>query len=441
MAAKTQQPTAAIRAACTEIAEGEAEGDFEAVLKATNKLSKLNPRDLPVQRCKLTALIQLGQFDEALKMIARIPEHQLGNTTVEKAYIFYRQNKNDEALQLLADIDKEDAGGQELKAQLFYRLGRYQEAYGIYRKLCDELEEDDELRQANLLACVAQLEANGAPQEPTTSELDTYEQLFNHACHLAAAGRFAKALEAVEQAEAKCRHWTEAEGWSTKETNEELAVILLEKGYVLQQLGRKEDALQVYTTLHKQKPSDSLISTPLNANLAALKKRIQLEAAGQEGEPKAPVDSAGMSVDELENAEWALYGQKYQKRRDGKGKEVVADSEIVTGKLRKHKKKRKPRLPKNYDPNVQPDPERWLPKRERAAYKKKLNKKFKDRDIGRGTQGGTSAANADKIDYSKQAPKEATQSPKPTPPQAEGPRQRTQAGRQQQKKKKKGGRW
>ncbi|KAI6240784.1 Signal recognition particle subunit SRP72 [Aphelenchoides fujianensis] len=348
MAAKTQQPTAAIRAACTEIAEGEADGDFEAVLKATNKLSKLNPRDLPVQRCKLTALIQLGQFEEALKMIARIPEHQLGNTTVEKAYIYYRQNKNDEALQLLADIDEKDAGGQD--------------------------------------------------------ELDTYEQLFNHACHLAAAGRFVEALEAVEQAEAKCRQWTEAEGWSAKETNEELAVILLEKGYVLQQLGRKEDAFQVYTALHKQKPSDSLVSTPLNANLAALKKRIQLEAAGQEGEPKAPVDSAGMS-------------------------------------LRKHKKKRKPRLPKNYDPNVQPDPERWLPKRERAAYKKKLNKKFKDRDIGRGTQGGTSAANADKIDYSKQAPKEATQSPKPTPPQAEGPRQRTQAGRQQQKKKKKGGRW
>jgi len=40
---------------------------------------------------------------------------------------------------------------------------------------------------------------------------------------------------------------------------------------------------------------------------------------------------------------------------------------------KKIKKKRKPRLPKNYDPKVDPstlDPERWLPKYERKAYKK-----------------------------------------------------------------------
>lgn len=65
--------------------------------------------------------------------------------------------------------------------------------------------------------------------------------------------------------------------------------------------------------------------------------------------------------------------------------------EIVTGKLNKKKRKRKPRLPKNYDPNVPPDPERWLPRHERSAYKKKLNRKFKDRDIGRGTQGAASS--------------------------------------------------
>jgi signal recognition particle subunit SRP72 len=62
----------------------------------------------------------------------------------------------------------------------------------------------------------------------------------------------------------------------------------------------------------------------------------------------------------------------------------------------KLKRKNKVRLPKNYDPNVQPDPERWLPRQERAAYKKKLNKKYKDRNVGRGTQ-GASSANTDKM--------------------------------------------
>jgi len=45
---------------------------------------------------------------------------------------------------------------------------------------------------------------------------------------------------------------------------------------------------------------------------------------------------------------------------------------------KKIKKKRKPKLPKNYDPNVDPatlDPERWLPKYERKAYKKLKKKK------------------------------------------------------------------
>ncbi|KAI6180473.1 Signal recognition particle subunit SRP72 [Aphelenchoides besseyi] len=439
--AANKQPTQAVRQICTEVVEAEADGDYDAVLKATNKLSKSNPRDLPVQRCKLVALIQLGQFDEALKIIARIPEHQLGNTTVEKAYIFYRQNKNEDALKLLDDLDEENEAGQELKGQLLYRLGRYQEAYQIFRKLCHDLEEDEfeDLRRANLLACVAQLQASGIKQDPTTSELETYEQLFNHACHLANSERFADALKYLERAASKCRETLTSDEYSEKEIDEELASILLEKGYVLQQLGRKDEAVEVYTRLQKQKPSDSTITSTVNFNLQTLKKQMQLEAAARESEAAPVVESSNMSVDELENAEWALYGHKYQKRKDGKGREVVADTEIVTGKLRKRHRKRKQRLPKNYDPNVPPDPERWLPKQERAAYKKKLNKKFKDREVGRGTQGGVSHANAEKIDYSKSAPKEATQSPKPLPT-PEGPRQNQQR-RQQQKKKKKGGRW
>jgi predicted negative regulator of RcsB-dependent stress response len=54
-------------------------------------------------------------------------------TTLEKAYIFYRQNKNDECLAELSKANGEDPAVLELKAQLFYRLNRFQEAYDIYR--------------------------------------------------------------------------------------------------------------------------------------------------------------------------------------------------------------------------------------------------------------------------------------------------------------------
>lgn len=59
----------------------------------------------------------------------------------------------------------------------------------------------------------------------------------------------------------------------------------------------------------------------------------------------------------------------------------------------KKKKRKKPKLPKSYDPNIPPDPERWLPKHERSNYKKKKDRRYRDTGIGKGTQGaaGTSS--------------------------------------------------
>lgn len=65
------------------------------------------------------------------------------------------------------------------------------------------------------------------------------------------------------------------------------------------------------------------------------------------------------------------------------------------------KKKRKPRLPKNFDPNATPDPERWLPLREKSYYRKSRRKGMAP--TARGTQ-GTSAASANlmsQLDASK----------------------------------------
>lgn len=52
------------------------------------------------------------------------------------------------------------------------------------------------------------------------------------------------------------------------------------------------------------------------------------------------------------------------------------------------------KLPKNYDPKVTPDPERWLPMKERSYYRGKKKGKKKDQ-IGKGTQGATAGASAE----------------------------------------------
>ncbi|KAI5304714.1 Signal recognition particle core component, partial [Ascosphaera pollenicola] len=58
--------------------------------------------------------------------------------------------------------------------------------------------------------------------------------------------------------------------------------------------------------------------------------------------------------------------------------------------LEQPKKKRclrKSRIPKDFDPNKQPDPERWLPLRDRLSYRPPKGKKAKQRAAER-TQGG-----------------------------------------------------
>ena len=47
-------------------------------------------------------------------------------------------------------------------------------------------------------------------------------------------------------------------------------------------------------------------------------------------------------------------------------------------------------IPANADPTVTPDPERWLPQRERSYYKGK--RKTKKGAIGKGTQGATTGS-------------------------------------------------
>jgi hypothetical protein len=59
---------------------------------------------------------------------------------------------------------------------------------------------------------------------------------------------------------------------------------------------------------------------------------------------------------------------------------------------KKSKRKRRPRLPKGYNAELPngglplPDPERWLPKWERSDFKKKRDRRRRDKDAVKGSQ-------------------------------------------------------
>ncbi|XP_011505590.1 PREDICTED: signal recognition particle subunit SRP72 [Ceratosolen solmsi marchali] len=137
-------------------------------------------------------------------------------------------------------------------------------------------------------------------------------------------------------------------------------------------------------------------------------------------------------ADALESSNWVI-GIKVVKRKvePSPGKPEVMEKKR---KKRKHKGK----LPKNYDPNVQPDAERWLPKHERSGFRKKRDRRNRD-TVMKGTQGAATGA-SDQYDITKMTNAKPSPNPRQNPvTETSGPRQ--QQRKVQQKKKKKGGKW
>jgi len=94
-----------------------------------------------------------------------------------------------------------------------------------------------------------------------------------------------------------------------------------------------------------------------------------------------PHDFSGVDVDTLESQAGNMLAHTKQKDEE--------DVAQVGEKKAKKKRKRKIRYPKNFDPENPgplPDPERWLPKWQRAENRK-LRKKKKEKDATRGSQG------------------------------------------------------
>ncbi|XP_067615116.1 signal recognition particle subunit SRP72 [Eurosta solidaginis] len=150
--------------------------------------------------------------------------------------------------------------------------------------------------------------------------------------------------------------------------------------------------------------------------------------------PKLETLTTASEIDALEAANWVMSTKAVKKSANAKIAE--SPSTPVAEKKKSRNRKRKGKLPKNYNADVPPDPERWLPKYERTGFRKKRDRRAKD--IIKGSQGMASGA-ADQYDMSNRAnlSKNSPVTPvyqEPTP----GPRQQHRKGGH---KKKKGGRF
>ncbi|KAM6261593.1 signal recognition particle subunit SRP72 [Porphyrio hochstetteri] len=205
--------------------------------------------------------------------------------------------------------------------------------------------------------------------------------------------------------------------------------------------GRKKEAISDLEELWKQNPKD----VHTLAQLISAYSLVDPEKAKVLSKhlPSSDTLSLKVDVDALENS----HGATYVRKKAGKLTGDNQQKEQGQGDVKKKKKKKKGKLPKNYDPKVTPDPERWLPMRERSYYRGRKKGKKKDQ-VGKGTQGSTTAGSSE-LDASRTASSPPT-SPRPgsaaavsatsnvIPPRHQKPAGAPATKKKQQQKKKKG---
>lgn len=171
--------------------------------------------------------------------------------------------------------------------------------------------------------------------------------------------------------------------WSDAMTEDnKINIIMQEAASFKIRHGREEDAARLYEELVKSQGSIESV-----AGLVTTVARMDVNKAELYEKQLKPLPGLkGIDVDSLEKTSGA-------KHVEGSFNVGVAEAQ-EEGKNKtkaKKKRKRKPRYPKGFDPanpGPPPDPERWLPRRERSSYRPK--RKDKRAAQVRGSQGAVS---------------------------------------------------
>ena len=177
--------------------------------------------------------------------------------------------------------------------------------------------------------------------------------------------------------------------------------VMVENARYKLQHSRPEAAAKILEEIRSKSPKDLQVL----AMLVTAYSQYNAKKAEELSRSLAAVEvNQSIDVDALEQMPSFKHTRRHLQKTEADHKEPT--DKVVVAKPKK-KRKRKPRLPKNYDPNVTPDPERWLPLRERSYYRKGKKKGLSA--TARGTQ-GTSAASASLMAQLDQSKPKATAS-------------------------------
>lgn len=191
---------------------------------------------------------------------------------------------------------------KELKAQILYRLEKYEDCFAVYRDIIKNSNDDyEDERETNLAAVLSNLALEGSVRphllqlEPLPSSYnrffnsqqdlevpslreETYELTYNAAHRLVAQGIngdrsvLAEAEKKLRTAEKMCREALEEDGASEEDIEDEIGIIKVQLGYCLQLQGRDKEAHDLYLAALKAKPDDVALVAVASNNLVTLNK-------------------------------------------------------------------------------------------------------------------------------------------------------------------------
>lgn len=156
--------------------------------------------------------------------------------------------------------------------------------------------------------------------------------------------------------------------------------------------GEAETAASSLEELLKSNPTDEKVLAQLVIAYAKYDPKKAQDASKRL--PALDSLTSNVEIDALEATNWMMSTKAAKKTgtSSSRGDQSPGTPGSEPQKLKKRAhRKRKPKLPKSYNADVAPDPERWLPKYERSNYRR-TKRDRRNKDVIKGSQGMSTGA-------------------------------------------------
>ncbi|XP_021842223.2 uncharacterized protein [Spinacia oleracea] len=359
--------------------------DEPSLAIATNNLISLRGlKEVSDSLKKLDRLIEKGeggQFRLAGALESKLSVKQKEAVYVNRALLLVHANKIDQARELvtaLVGMFPDSATPVLLQAAVLVRENKASRAEEVLGQFAGKF--PDKLKV--FLLARAQVAAAAGHFQVAAESLSKIPDIQHMPATVATIVALKERLGDIDGAELVLDN--AIEWWSnsmSEDNNNKLTVIMQEAASFKLKHGRQEEALKLFEELVKNNNNvDALVGLVTTAAHVNVEK-----AEAYEKKLKSLPGLKGINVDDLEATSGAKPSENGSRLVNIEGHDETKKDKT------KKKRKRKPRYPKGFDPahpGPPPDPERWLPKRERSTFRPK--RKDKRAANVRGSQGAVS---------------------------------------------------